>query len=158
MSSVALRLKTRTQEVEAFSEVHKQRFHSSPQRRRIYGIFLFCRLCSSRPRSTRRACGRCRRRSCWRPSTRPGSPTSTARRSGCGCRSSESCRSVLGHVSRVSVSPQIFFFAVRSEARPSTGSVFVREHTGADEVQSRAEGNREVQTRSSSHIFTRCTR
>lgn len=32
MSSVALRLKTRTQEVEAFSEVRKRRFHSSPRR------------------------------------------------------------------------------------------------------------------------------
>lgn len=47
MSSVALRLKTRTQEVEAFSEVRKRRFHSSPQRRRrvdvsdILGNFPF---------------------------------------------------------------------------------------------------------------------
>lgn len=38
MSSVALRLKTRTQEVEAFSEVRNRHFHSSPQRRRRVGV------------------------------------------------------------------------------------------------------------------------
>lgn len=100
MSSMALRLKTRTQEVEAFSEVLQYCLCSKEKemcRHPTNRDFLHL---SWRPRSTRWACGRCRRRSGWRPSTRPGSQTSTARRSGCGCRSSGSCRSVL-RVTRV---------------------------------------------------------
>lgn len=59
MSSVALRLKTRTQEVEAFSEVRKRRFHSSPQRRRRVGVsdilrkFSFFAVFAARGREAR---------------------------------------------------------------------------------------------------------
>lgn len=157
MSSVALRLKTRTQEVEAFSEVCKRRFHSSPQRRRRVGVSDILRNFPLSP-----------------------SLQLAAEKHEAGVRALQEAEhkarlaNIHGQTERLRLQEQRI---LQVGARPRfkslglTSDLFfllyeVREDpqqeaflsTGADEVQSRAEGNREVQTSASSHLFTRCTR
>lgn len=71
LSSTALRLKTRAQEVEAFSKVISH--YTDPcvlDMFFVQRVFIFSLLHSSRQRSMRRGNERCRRRNDWRRSTR----------------------------------------------------------------------------------------
>lgn len=152
MSSMALRLKTRTQEVEAFSEVPKWQIRSSAQRRRSVGEheqdFPFLSP-EARSREARgglagaaggeAAGGRAQRPARQHPRA-DGAAAAAGAANPAGRRAAKFQES------------HSLFLQSRKRKYSTGGVVFV--NAGTDEVQSRAEGNREVKSRSSDHLFT----